>query len=56
VILLESFLSLLGLGVQEPKTTLGVFVAEGARNVESAPWMLVFPATLLSLTLLRSIS
>jgi oligopeptide transport system permease protein len=52
VILLESFLSFLGLGVQEPLTSLGVLVAEGARNVEGAPWMLVFPAALLSLMLL----
>jgi oligopeptide transport system permease protein len=52
VILLESFLSFLGLGLQEPLTSLGVLVAEGARNLESAPWMLVFPATLLLMTLL----
>ncbi len=52
VILLESFLSFLGLGVQEPLTSLGVLVAEGARHIESAPWMLIFPASLLSLMLL----
>ena len=52
VILLESFLSFLGLGVQEPLTSLGVLVSEGARSLESAPWMLIFPATLLSLILL----
>jgi len=52
VILLESFLSFLGLGVQEPLTSLGVLVADGARHMESAPWMLVFPAALLSLMLL----
>ncbi len=52
VILLESFLSFLGLGVQEPLTSLGVLVAEGARNAESAPWMLACPALLLSMILL----
>ncbi len=52
VILLESFLSFLGLGVQEPLTSLGVLVADGARHIESAPWMLVFPAALLSLMLI----
>jgi oligopeptide transport system permease protein len=51
VILLESFLSFLGLGVQEPLTSLGVLVAEGARNVEAAPWLLIFPAALLTLIL-----
>jgi len=51
VILLESFLSFLGLGVQEPLTSLGVLVAEGARSIEDAPALLVFPAALLSLIL-----
>ena len=52
VILIESFLSFLGLGVQEPLTSLGVLAADGARHMESAPWMLLFPAALLSLILL----
>ncbi len=52
MILLESFLSFLGLGVQEPLTSLGVLVADGARHMESAPWMLLVPATLLSVILL----
>jgi oligopeptide transport system permease protein len=51
VILLESFLSFLGLGVQEPLTSLGVLVADGARHIEDAPWLLVFPAALLTLLL-----
>jgi oligopeptide transport system permease protein len=51
VILIESFLSFLGLGVQEPLTSWGVLIAEGADQMESAPWMLVFPATFLALTL-----
>jgi len=44
VILLESFLSFLGLGVQEPLTSLGVLISEGAANMQRATWMLVFPA------------
>src|SRR5262249_16347507 len=52
VILLESFLSFLGLGVQEPMTSWGVLIAEGARNIEGAPWLLMFPAAFLVLTLL----
>ncbi|MHC2108204.1 ABC transporter permease [Methylobacterium sp.] len=57
VILLESFLSFLGLGVQEPQTSWGVLIAEGARAIESAPHMLAGPAafliaTLVALTLL----
>ncbi|MFD1355876.1 ABC transporter permease [Methylorubrum suomiense] len=51
VILLESFLSFLGLGVQEPATSWGVLIAEGARALEAAPWMLAAPAGLLVLTL-----
>jgi oligopeptide transport system permease protein len=51
VILFESFLSFLGLGVQEPDTSWGVLIAEGARQMESAPWALVFPASFLALTL-----
>jgi oligopeptide transport system permease protein len=51
VILIESFLSFLGLGVQEPYTSWGVLIADGAREMETAPWMLVFPATFLAATL-----
>ena len=52
VILLESFLSFLGLGVQEPATSWGVLIAEGARSLESAPHMLVGPAAFLVATLI----
>lgn len=52
VILLESFLSFLGLGVQEPMTSWGVLISDGAQNMQSAPWMLVFPAAFLAVTLL----
>ena len=51
VIILESFLSFLGLGVQEPLTSLGVLIAEGSRNIEGATWLLVWPAVVLALTL-----
>jgi oligopeptide transport system permease protein len=51
VILLESFLSFLGLGVQEPMTSWGVLIAEGARNIQGATWMLTFPALFLVGTL-----
>jgi len=50
VILLESFLSFLGLGVQEPMTSWGVLIADGARTMETAPWALVFPASFLAAT------
>lgn len=52
VILTESFLSFLGLGVQEPATSWGALVSEGAREMERTPWSLLFPAGLLALTLL----
>jgi oligopeptide transport system permease protein len=51
VILVESFLSFLGLGVQEPMTSWGALVHDGARELESAPWMLLFPAAFLATTL-----
>lgn len=51
VILVESFLSFLGLGVQEPATSWGALVNEGAQEMERAPWLLVFPAGCLALTL-----
>jgi hypothetical protein len=49
-ILIESFLSFLGLGVQEPLASWGVLIEEGAANMESSPWMLIFPATFLAVT------
>lgn len=51
VILLESFLSFLGLGVQEPMTSWGVLISAGAANIGSANWMLMFPAFFLVSTL-----
>jgi oligopeptide transport system permease protein len=51
VILVESFLSFLGLGVQEPMTSWGALVNDGAAEMENAPWILVFPALFLTTTL-----
>lgn len=50
-ILVESFLSFLGLGVQEPQTSLGALVNGGVRYMETAPWLLVVPATVLAFIL-----
>jgi oligopeptide transport system permease protein len=52
VILFESFLSFLGLGVQEPLTSLGRLVAEGALEMETAPWQLLAPSAVLATLLL----
>jgi oligopeptide transport system permease protein len=52
VILFESFLSFLGLGVQEPYASLGSLINEGAQEMESSPWMLLVPAGLLTALLL----
>jgi len=51
VIILESFLSFLGLGVQEPLTSWGVLISEGSRDMETAWWLLIFPGLFMVLTL-----
>jgi oligopeptide transport system permease protein len=51
VILAESFLSFLGLGVQEPLTSLGRLIAQGAPDMEPAPWTLLYPAVTMMITL-----
>ncbi|PSJ54341.1 ABC transporter permease [Kumtagia ephedrae] len=51
VIILESFLSFLGLGVQEPMTSWGVLISVGAKNIGTANWLLLFPAVFLVSTL-----
>ncbi len=51
VILAESFLSFLGLGIQEPLTSWGVLISEGKDQMETAPWLLIFPATFMAATL-----
>jgi oligopeptide transport system permease protein len=49
VILVESFLSFLGIGIQEPLASLGNLIADGAADMETAPWILVGPAACLTL-------
>ena len=51
VILLESFLSFLGLGVQEPLTSWGALISAGANKMQSSPWFLIFPAIFFVVTL-----
>ena len=51
VMLLEAFLSFLGLGVQAPLPSWGSLVKDGAEYMEDAPWMLIFPALFFSTTL-----
>jgi oligopeptide transport system permease protein len=51
VILDEAFLSFLGLGVQAPMASWGTLISSGVETMEIAPWLLLFPATLLSLSL-----
>ncbi len=51
-ILVESFLSFLGLGIQEPQTSLGALVNAGVNHLERASWTLLIPATLLAVILL----
>ena len=52
IILFESFLSFLGLGTQEPHASLGTLVAEGAGELEAAPWILLAPGIFLALLLI----
>jgi len=51
VMLLEAFLSFLGLGVQPPETSWGLLISYGAESMEEYPWLLVFPGLALTLTL-----
>ncbi|WJF91943.1 ABC transporter permease [Paraburkholderia bonniea] len=51
IVLTESVLSFLGLGVQEPMTSWGVLIQDGAQKLESMPWLLLCPALMLCLTL-----
>jgi oligopeptide transport system permease protein len=52
IIMFESFLSFLGLGIQEPHASLGTLIAEGAGEMEAAPWILLGPGVLLAVLLL----
>jgi len=51
VIILESFLSYLGLGVQEPMSSWGVLISQGAKTIPGASWLLFFPSFFLTTTL-----
>jgi oligopeptide transport system permease protein len=51
VMLLESFLSFLGLGVQPPMSSWGLLISHGVENMEEYPWLLVFPGIFFSVTL-----
>ncbi|GGB56421.1 MULTISPECIES: ABC transporter permease [Henriciella] len=52
VIMAESFLSFLGLGVNEPLTSLGVLISNGAKEMQDKPYLLMAPAILMAVTLL----
>ena len=51
VMLLEAFLSFLGLGIQPPQTSWGLLISYGAETMEEYPWLLIFPGIALTLTL-----
>ena len=52
IIMFESFLSFIGLGVQEPHASLGTLIAEGAGEMQAAPWILLVPGGFLAVLLL----
>lgn len=52
VMLLEAFLSFLGLGVQPPRSSWGMLIREGSQIMEVAPWLLAGPVAFFSITLL----
>lgn len=52
VILTESFISYLGMGVQEPESSWGTLISEGSNSMEIAPWAVLFPSAVLAITLL----
>ncbi len=51
VMLLEAFLSFLGLGVQAPMSSWGTLILDGSKSMEEYPWLLIFPGLCFSLTL-----
>jgi oligopeptide transport system permease protein len=51
VMLLEAFLSFLGLGVQAPMSSWGLLIKQGVDSMEEYPWLLIFPSVALSVTL-----
>ena len=50
-ILIESYLSFIGLGVQEPLTSWGLLISQAVGQLDTAPWLILFPATLLAITM-----
>ncbi len=51
VMLLEAFLSFLGLGIQPPQSSWGLLISNGVESMEEYPWMLIFPGLALTFTL-----
>ncbi|HYE44478.1 MAG TPA: ABC transporter permease subunit [Caulobacter sp.] len=52
IIIAESFLSFLGLGVQAPMASLGTLISNGAQDMEMAPWLLIWPSATMVITLM----
>jgi len=52
IIIAESFLSFLGLGVQAPMASLGTLISGGAQDMEMAPWLLIYPSITMIVTLM----
>ena len=52
VMLLESFLSFLGLGVQPPMSSWGLLIRDGSKVLEEYYWLMLFPGMVLAFTLL----
>lgn len=51
VMLLEAFLSFLGLGIQPPESSWGLLISYGVETMEEYPWLIFFPGLFLSITL-----
>tara|TARA_B110000196_G_C21136756_1_gene661522 strand:+ start:1491 stop:2399 length:909 start_codon:yes stop_codon:yes gene_type:complete len=51
VMLLEAFLSFLGLGIQPPESSWGLLISYGVETMEEYPWLIIFPGLFLSITL-----
>lgn len=51
VMLLEAFLSFLGLGIQPPQSSWGLLISYGVETMEEYPWLLIFPGLIFSITL-----
>jgi oligopeptide transport system permease protein len=52
IIIAESFLSFLGMGVQAPMASLGTLISNGTQDMEMAPWLLIFPSITMVVTLM----